>query len=278
MGVVCTDQGRYAQAQAFLLERLQIDLTLDDRLGLAKTIGNLGVVYAACGEYDHALACCHCLLRITLELGDRQNAWVAAGNMIGIYAAQHQYALAERLSRQAIALGRVLNVPLYLCEFLHDSAALLAGRARYAEAQSLNDEAVTMAARYDRPDVEFNARLLELRLRLCLGQTTAQQAAAALETLLATCDDDEQQAMLIYERWRIDRCRASLREQAAALFTRLYAVCPRIIYRQRYAELTGATLPEAPCLPAPPELVLDGSCDLDSLLARLDQLAVAPDE
>lgn len=33
-----------------------------------------------------------------------------------------EYLTAERLSRQAIALGRALYIPLYLCEYLHNTA------------------------------------------------------------------------------------------------------------------------------------------------------------
>ncbi len=67
---------------------------------------------------------------------------------------------AERLSWQALALGRTLNIPLYLCEYLHASTDRYAHQQWFAGAQVLNEEALQMATRIERTDIQFRAMVL----------------------------------------------------------------------------------------------------------------------
>jgi DNA-binding SARP family transcriptional activator len=272
MGVVYAEQGDYAQALACHVQRLQIDLELNDRLGLAKTIGNMGIVYGEQGEYAHALTCYHWLLRVTLELGDRRAVCVAAGNMIGVYTELGQHDLAERLTRQAIALGRALNLPLYLCEYLQSGGELYTRQGRHAEARLLNDEAAGMAAQIGRTDVQLLAALLSVRMRVASGAAMPTEAANELAALLDQWPEDLEQAAILYELWRLGPVSAHYGQQAAAHYGRLYAKVPNIVYRQRYAELTGTRLPAPPTLPRPPEVVASSPVDLEALLAQVDQL------
>jgi DNA-binding SARP family transcriptional activator len=272
MGVVYTEQGNYAQALACHTQRLQIDLALNDRLSLAKTIGNMGVVYAEQGEYDHALTCYLCLLRVTLELGDRRALCVAVGNMISVYTELGQYDVAERLTRQAIALGRALNIPLYLCEFLQAGAELFTRQGRYAEARVLNDEAASMAAQIGRTDVQLSALLLSVRLRVVSGAAMPVEAAHELASLRNHWPEDLQQAAILYELWRLDPMQTHHGQRAAVLYGRLSAHTPNITYRQRYQELTGMAPAAPPSLPLPPAAVAGSPVDLEALLAQVDRL------
>jgi tetratricopeptide (TPR) repeat protein len=272
MAVVYTEQGDYAQALSCYGERLQIDLALDDRLSLAKTAGNMGMVYAGLGDYAHALACYSFLLKVTLELGDRQNVLVATGNMISVYTAQGEYAVAGRLSRRAITLGRALNVPLYLCEFLHARADLLARRSRRAEAIALCDEAAAMAAGIGRTDIQLPALLLSLRLRQQTGELDTAAAADALKSLRDAWPEEQQQAAILYELWQLDESAASLRQQTAALYHNLYARTPDVTYRRRYQELTGEAVPAPLAAPSPPAVVAGSATDLEKLLVQVDRL------
>jgi DNA-binding SARP family transcriptional activator len=272
MAVAYTEQGDYERALRYYSERLQIDLAGSDRLNLAKTAGNMGIVYAALGEYDHALACYHFLLRTTLAHGDRQNSFVAVGNMIAIYTAQGKYEVAARLSRQAIALGHALNLPLYLCEYLYASADLLAHQQQYTEAMALSDEAGQMAAGIGRTDIQLPARLLSLRLRLEVGEIDRATAVNTLQSLQDAWPEDQQQAAILYEYWRLDKSVTSLRQQAAGLFANLYTRTPDIVFRRRYEDLTGQTLPPPPISPPLPEAVAGSAVNLETLLPQVDRL------
>jgi tetratricopeptide (TPR) repeat protein len=272
MGVVYTEQGNYAQALDCYTRRLEIDMALDDRLSLAKTIGNMGTLYAEQGEYARALTCYHSLLQRMLEFGDRQNVCVAVGNMIEVYTALEQVEVAERLAQAAIALGRLLEIPLYLCEYLHTGAKLYILQGRTSEARVLNDEAVQMAAQIGRTDLQLPARLLSVRLRVLVGATGAGEAMQELADLLGEWPEEPQQAAILYELWRLDRGAVHHRRRAAELYRRLYSTIPNITCRQRYEELTGEVLPAPPALPKLPESVRVETLDLDALLIQVEQI------
>lgn len=274
MAVAYTERGDYQQALNCYHERLQIDLAGNDRLSLAKTAGNMGMVYAGMGDDGHALACYHFLLKETLASGDRQNVFVALGNMIGVYTAQGDDALAGRLARQAITLGRALDLPLYLCEYLYASAELCARQERYAEAMPLNEEAIEIAMAIGRTDIQLPAQLLLLRLRLAGGELDRDTAVHSLQSWLDDWPAAQEQAAILYDLWRLEPGADSLRQQAAMLYHNLYAQTPNVTYRRRYQKLTGKGLPPPPTAPPPPEIVAHSAIDLDVLLHQVDQLIV----
>lgn len=272
MAVAYTEYGDYAHALTCYSERLQIDLALNDRLSLAKTVGNMGIVYAELGDDAQALICYHFLLRSALELGDRQSVCVAVGNMIHVYTVQGEYAVAGRLSHQAIALGHALNVPLYLCEFLYTSADLLARQNRYAQALALNNEATEMAANIGRTDIQLPARLLSVRLGLAMGDLDNGTAINTLKSLLDAWPEDHEQAAISYELWHLDKSDAMLHQRTAEEYRKLYARTPNITYRRRYEELAGEGLPSPPLLPALPEGIARDPINLESLLAKVEEM------
>jgi tetratricopeptide (TPR) repeat protein len=185
MGVVYTEQRDYRRALANYEERLQIDLELGDRLNLAKTIGNIGIVYQGQGEFDRALVCYGLLLQVMLEAGDRQGVAIALGNMIRLHIGLGRYPVAEQISRQALALGQVLNIPRYPCEYLYDAAELYARQARYSEAQAANDEALSIAKHIEHGDVRFSAEVASIRLKAILEQVEVPAAVRELEHMRA---------------------------------------------------------------------------------------------
>ncbi len=277
MGVVYMEQGDYARALDCYIQRLHLDVQLGDRLRLAKTIGNMGIVYADQGAYEPALICYQWLLQVTLELNDRQNVCVAPGNMIAVYADLEQWETAEHLAEQALTLCRVLNNPLYLTEYLYTSADLFARQKKDSEAVSLNDEAIRLATQIGRTDILLPARLLSIRLRVRMSQVDTQVAFQELEGLLAEWPESVQQAAILFERWQIDPAQETDRQEAAALYREAYLRSPKILYRQRYLQLTQdeiptGNLPSPPALPALPEVVKNNPASLEFLLAQVDQL------
>jgi DNA-binding SARP family transcriptional activator len=275
MGVVYTDQHNHPRALDCYEQRLQIDLEFGDPLSLAKTIGNIGTVYHNQGDYDRALACYAQLLETTLKLGDRQGVAVAAGNMIGIYATLGRYVTAERAARLALALLRVLDNPMYLCEFIYDTAELHLRQARFAEAQALNDEALRIATRIQRSDVGFSAQVLSIRLAVQLDQLEARSATDSLEKLRAERVDEREIAVADDAIWQIDPGRKVERQSAAESYRRLYAETGDAKCRQRYEALTGQRLPEPPALPELPDWVRQGQVNIEALLAQAEQLLAA---
>jgi tetratricopeptide (TPR) repeat protein len=272
MGVVYGEQRSYQRALASYEQRLQIDLELGDRLSLAKTIGNIGIVYQGQGEYERALMCYGRLLEVMLESGDRQGVAIALGNMIRLFTGLGRYPEAEKVSRQALALGKVINIPLYLCEYMYDTAELYARQGRHSEALAANDDALKIATRIDRADIRFSAEVAAIQFKARLGQIDQPAAVRELEALGDGRSDPRQTAAVEYAIWRVGPARHAERQNAADLYQRLYTESPDVEYRKRYEELTGESLPVPAPLPELPDGVKLGTGEIEALLLQVDKL------
>jgi tetratricopeptide (TPR) repeat protein len=271
IGIVYRDLGNYAVAMSRLRQKLQIDEELGDQLGVSIALENIGNVYELQGDYDQGLRCNERCLQIALQLGHWPGVSVALGRLAKIYLAQgQQEPLIEQLAGQAIALGRTLNIPRNLCDYLYTQAHFYFHRQRYAEAQALNDEALALARRVKQEKVHFLAAILAIRLRAAADPQQAPAAVAELRRLLAVWESESQQARLYYEMWRLQPSLHDAHKQAAARYAGLYAVTPNVDYRRHYQELTGQTLAPPPPLPPLPDTVARLAIDLPALLAQVD--------
>jgi tetratricopeptide (TPR) repeat protein len=207
-----------------------------------------------------------------LESGDRQGVAIALGNMIRLYTGLGQYPMAETVARRSLALGRALNIPLYLCEYLYDTAELYARQERFAEAQMANNEALTIATQIERADIGFAAEVAGIRLKASLGQIELPAAIRELEALRAGHIEPREAAALEYAIWQLDPARLAERQSAASLYQRLYGEAPEIEIRERYEALTGERLPEPEALPELPGWVTNAPFDLDASLVQVDKL------
>jgi class 3 adenylate cyclase/tetratricopeptide (TPR) repeat protein len=271
-GSVYLDQGDYPRALTCYAQRLQIALEIGVRQGVGIAIGNIGDVYLNYGDYARALACLTQNLQIALEIGDRLGVSFALWNMAVTYVAQERCDEAERLLTRAIILGRALDTPYEMCDYLYTYADLHVRREQYAAAQPLNDEALSIAAQVEHKDVQFKAQVLALCLRIVLGQIAPPEAVGEFERLLGEWPDDAEQAAIQYEIWRVDQDQEPHRQQAADLYRALYAQTPNVEYKQRYEELTGECLPDPPPLPPLPDIVTQHPPDREVLLAQVDAL------
>jgi tetratricopeptide (TPR) repeat protein len=193
-------------------------------------------------------------------------------NIAITYAARGSYQDAESLFTRTIALGRALNIPYFLCEGLYQIADLYTRYRRYAEAEPINQEALDIAGLVGRKEIQFQAQLLAVRIRIALGQGDPPTAIGELEALRSEWPGDAEQAAIDYTIWLLDSERELSRRAAAERYRALYARTPNIEYRWRYTQLSGAPLPDSPPLPALPSIDMRGAGSLDELLARAERL------
>jgi DNA-binding SARP family transcriptional activator len=276
IGLVYADLGDYPRALDYHHRKLQTDIELGDQDGVIKSLANLGELFTHVGEYERALACLQVSLDTALRLDQRLGVAIAVGDMIRVYLAREDFPLATRLATQAIALGRALNIPPFLCKFLHDAARLSFRLGRTAEALSLNDEALEMASQAGRKGVQFSAGVLALRLKVALDQIDVAAAVTELKALAEKWAEDEHQAAICYELWRLlaagGEAAETYRHMAVRGYRDLYARTPNRLYRQRYEEMTGDALPDPPVLPELPEVVTEKPIDLEALLTQVDHV------
>ncbi|CAG0934347.1 Transcriptional regulatory protein MoaR1 [Thermoflexales bacterium] len=272
LGAVYWQLGEYDRALACLQTNLHAAHEIGDRRSVAIVLGNMGVLYQTCGDDERARLAFQHSLRLAVEMNDIWNMTIVSN--LGVLAArQSGYAEAQRLLQQAIVLGRALQTPYYLCEFLHARAEALAHQQDYAAAQQLNDEALAYAQLVDRKDLNFAIQVLGLRLRASLEQITSVEASRELEALRPAWRADKEQAALFYAIWQIDHAADAARQAASQLYRSLYARSSHRDYRERYAELTGEQLPPPPPLPDLPAFITQQPLDFEGLLAKVDQAA-----
>ncbi len=256
----------------------------EQQLRIATEIGDLRMVSVACtymaevygyylGDLERSLACLFRRLEIGVALEDHLGILIGIGYIAVIYAQQHHYALSEWFFEHALKLGRALNIPYHLCEFLAAQAQMCWHTGHYAEALAANSEALTLASEMGRHDIQLQAQILELRLGIVLHTTTTAQAIATLEQMLHEWSDSLDQALLHDTIWRMDRSREAHRKAALALYQQHNLQSLRLEHRIRYQEL-GGDVPPTPTehVPDLPDAVTRSAVNLALLLYQVDQI------
>ncbi|MCP4429037.1 MAG: tetratricopeptide repeat protein [Chloroflexi bacterium] len=268
IGNIYYEQHDYPRALTFFMQYLYIALELGYRHGVEIAIGNMGEVYAKQGDYRSSLACYRYNLSVALEIGDRVGVSFAILGMAKAYIGRGDWETADSLLQQAVKIGRLLNIPYELCEYLFTRAGLLARQEAYSAAQSVNDEALRLATEVGHPQVQFEARLMEERLRFAAKEGALDGTRRSLRQMLDDDLDEASRADVLYELQRLDG--RSEREETAVLYQKLYEQTPNIKYKRRYETLTDKTLPAPPDLSPAPQIVTDFTTPLATLLQQVD--------
>jgi tetratricopeptide (TPR) repeat protein len=266
------ERGDFAGA----LEGVRASLAAAEEIGyrhaVAVLTGNAAEIYRSQGELESALALSSRALDLLAELGDSVGVCSQLGNLAITLGALERRHESEELFDLAIGLARAVDSPYFLCEYLHESALLLTGLGRDAEAAARNGEALAVAREISRGDVLAPAELLDVSLRLSLATLTEAEAAVELELLLAARLEPAGRAAAIFELWRTTG-REEHRAAAASLYRDLHAGSPLAAYREQYLSLTGEALES----PAPPPRLSDelGDVNAATVLARAGEIAAA---
>lgn len=269
MGLVYQLIGDYENAMRCFFGQLTHDYELEDKLGIATAVSNVAAMSALEGHYEAALQCSAYHLQQSLSMNDRRAMAIVLNNISLIDTRRGSHQRAEQLSKLAIQLARSLGIRFQLCAWLHQDALRLFERGDIARAHAANREALTIAREIERKEIAFDAQVLDVELRVRLGELSVHDAAAELKTLLDNAANDKEQAAILYTMWRIDSSDSKSAEQAAALYRDLYPTSPDILYRERYHELTGETLPLATTAPDLPDFITEQMADVDELILQV---------
>lgn len=284
LGNVRSSQRRFAEAVRGYLDAGAQARQIDDRQTMSWATANMAMVLARRGDYVRALTGYERSLRDAWDIGDRWTACLNVAGLANVHERLGQVAQAESLYRAAIDFGMRLGIPNYLAGMFVALARLLLRLGRAAEARDLYGEALQAIAgvtgeRLAGEDTRFDARVLGIRLRHALGESSVVEAAAELRELLRD-SAPHQQAALHYELWRLVPGDAAARDTAAAFYRGQWAETGDDESRRRYCELTGETLSTPPPLPDVAELIPeepdsqlgpDLACLLDSLKMSFEQ-------
>ncbi len=277
LGNVRASQHWFGEAVYWYLRAGVLAREIDDRQAVSWATSNIALVLAKRGDYVRAIAGHERSLRNAWEIGDR---WTACLNVAGLGSVNERLGRldqAELLYRKAIGFGRRLSIPSYLSGMLVGLARLLETRGAAAEARVFHDEAFAKISsvageRLAGEDTRFDARVLGVRLRHALGETTPMEATEELRALLLREVAPHRRAALQYELWRLAPGDEAARIAAAGFYRAEHAETGAEECRIRYRELIGETLPDPPPLPDVSELIPDQPevLDLVRVLAELE--------
>ncbi|HTY08204.1 MAG TPA: tetratricopeptide repeat protein [Candidatus Edwardsbacteria bacterium] len=250
-----------------------------DRLSMGFSYGNIAIVHQLTGEYDLALEGHRKQLGIAQDLGDQQTIGAALVNIgtlqydlgqfdqaeasftrqleiarqfrdrgiesFGTYMSalvrmqRRDYAAADRLLQQAIAIGRDIQLNHYLPDYLRQLATLYCELGNYGDAAALNDEARAIARQTGNDAAACLCSVLDLKLKRAMHQLNDGGAAAGLRALMEKSPGDEFRAQLLYELWSITRDPGT-GEQALRMLRELYRLNKKHDYRLKIDELAAA--------------------------------------
>jgi len=109
IGVVHYKLGAYAKALEYLEQALKLSEELDDRASVAHTLGHIGIIHEILGAHGRALEDQKRALKLTQELGDRAGMARALGNIGLIHKRLGAYARALEYQDQALKLSKELG-------------------------------------------------------------------------------------------------------------------------------------------------------------------------
>lgn len=273
IGFVHLAQQQVLDAAAVFHELLLRAAEIGDRRAMARLVRKIGRCHQLLGDLPAALRCYGFQIAIGLELGERRDMSVGLGYLAGAYAESGDAERAARVGELAIGLCDSIRLVYWACEFRHDLARLRFTQGRLAEAEDLNQEALSTAvALGSHRQVQFAARLLQARVGVAGGALAPAAAAAELGKLDEEWFGDCERAAVCYTIWRLDPAREDARGEAARLYAVLARSRPTAETLARCAEL-GIAAPPLPVLPPLPELVTRRRHELAALIEQAEGLA-----
>ncbi len=100
----------YDEAMVEFERALELYTTLNDRFGIGKVVGNMGVVYSRRGDYDRAMESYQLWERACEEAGDRPGMSAAIAHMGIVYSRRGEYDAAMELVEKSLRLSEAAGI------------------------------------------------------------------------------------------------------------------------------------------------------------------------
>jgi tetratricopeptide (TPR) repeat protein len=147
LGVVLAEQQRYAEAQIFLEEGLQVDQQLGERNDMAMSLASLAGLHYHQGNYEQAVQLFEASLAIHRELGDIHSVALILNNLGEIAWRTNQAQSAQRSLDEALLLARQLDAHRLQPYVLNNLGILACRRGDEHAARAAFSEAIEQLGR-----------------------------------------------------------------------------------------------------------------------------------
>ncbi|MFB9753920.1 AAA family ATPase [Paenibacillus hodogayensis] len=251
LSMIYMDMDEMDRAFEFIADKMEISSSIGDRMGFANALGMLGRYYWYLGHHAQATPCFVFCLEEAVAIND----WRVAAIMLSYEGrsrlARHRLEEADLLLERSIRLFQKLRTPYFECETLYYMSLLRQRQNRYESAVETAEEALQLANRLKRKDMEVSLQVLLTQVETVIGRISYEEAMNLLERMLEQYPDPQEQASIRYAMWKLNP--ESQEQQAAGrlLNEELYRKSGKQLYFDRCRELNGSC-PAAMARPMPP--------------------------
>ena len=202
-------QGDYERARRLSERGLAYYRQLDDDVGIARSLSNLGAILHAEGEPDLAIEVLDESISRSESISDARLRALALNNRGDVALSQHDWATAHRCFSQSLALLRSLDDAANIARSLYNLGAVALGRQQFDEAVGLLHESLLLS--YELGDQEDIVWCLVGLGAVAVQYGASRDAALLLQTALSLLTRIDA-SMKPFEQHLFDRTRASIRK------------------------------------------------------------------
>ncbi|WP_164472889.1 AAA family ATPase [Cohnella candidum] len=210
------------QAFGRIVEKIEISRAIGTRAGFATAVGMLGKYYQMLGSYVQAQSCIAFCLEESVRLKDWHIVTVVLGIEGSILLEQRRYEEAAAMIDRAIRLARKIMIPFSECDGLALKSLLMHRRAQIGSALEAAEEALRIADRLSRKDMQISLRVRRILLESELGRITPDEAIDSLERLMESASLPQREAEIRFAQWKLKPESPDFRTASVRLNEELY--------------------------------------------------------
>jgi len=266
------DMDELDQAFDYIVEKLDICKSVGDRMEFATAIGMLGKYYLYQGQRTYATQCLVYCLEEAVMIKD----WRIAAIVIELEGRnlmeQRRYEEADLLFDRSLRLFRKLNLLYFICETLYDISLLRHRQNRLERAMEAAEEALGVADRLLRRDMQFMLKVQIVHLNTDTSRLCPSEAVNQLQKMLEHDPNQQERAALHFAIWRLNPKPLEHRTVSLSLYEELYLKSGKQQYLDRCRELNGDLPPvKARVLPKLAKEVIGSRTISQKIISEIDQ-------
>jgi len=144
LGKLSRQRGDYKPATEWLASAKETRIKLDDRIGLAQVVIEIGILLNRRGEYAQAHESLKEGLALAREAGDKLNTALALNNMAHIAHQRGDYPTAKILYEESLALSREMGDKQNIAGLLDNLGVMAMDQGDYLAARALHEESLAL--------------------------------------------------------------------------------------------------------------------------------------
>src|SRR5262249_18250458 len=197
IGIIHSDQGNYAQALEYYQKSLTLSEALDDKVGVARALNNIGRDHKNQGAYAQALEYYQKSLALSEALDDKDRIARALNNIGVVHRSQGAYAQALECFQKSLAMRESLGDKAGIADALNDIAEVHKDQGHHSQSLDFAERATALTRQIGYIEELWQARLTAGTAYRALNQPAQarralEEAISAIETLRAQIAGGEQ--------------------------------------------------------------------------------------